>query len=60
MGILPYLSAKPDGTLCICLNPKDLSKALVQEHYKAPTLDEISHCLSEATCFSKLDTKDGF
>ena len=51
---------KPDGSLCICLNPKDLNKAIVQEHYKAPTLDEITHRLSAATCFSKLDAKDGF
>ena len=51
---------KPDGSLCICLNPKDLNKAIVQEHYKAPTLDEITHHLSRATCFSKLDAKDGF
>ena len=51
---------KPGGSLCICLDPKDLNKAIVQEHYKAPTLDEITHCLSWATCFSKLDAKDGF
>ena len=51
---------KPDGTLSLCLNPKDLHKAIVQEHYKASNLDEISHCLSWATCFSKLYTKNGF
>ena len=51
---------KPDGSLCICLNPKDLNKVLVQEHYKTPTLAEITHCLSGGTCFSKLDAKDGF
>ena len=39
---------------------KDLNKAIVQEHYKVPTLDEISHWESGATCFSKLDAKDGF
>ena len=60
MGIFPHLSPQPDGTLHICLNPKDLNKAIVGEHYKAPPLDEISHCLSGATCFSKLDTKHGF
>ena len=37
---------KPDGSLCICLDPKDLNKAIVWEHYKAPTLDEISHHLT--------------
>ena len=51
---------KPDGTLSICLDPKDLNKAIVWEHYKAPTLDDISHHLSGASCFSKLGTKDGF
>ena len=51
---------KPDGILCICLNPKDLTKARVGEHYKAPTLDEISYWLSGATCLSKHDAKDGF
>ena len=50
----------PDGTLHICLNPKDLNKAIVWEHYKAHILDEISHHLSGTKCFSKLDAKDGF
>ena len=60
VGILPHILSKPDGTLHICLNPKDLNKTIVQEHYKAPNLDEISYCLSGATCYSKLDAKDGF
>ena len=51
---------KPDGTLCICLDPRDLNKAIIREHYKAPTLEEISHKLAGATVFSKLDAKDGF
>ena len=34
---------KPDGTLCICLDPWDLNKAVTWEHYKTPTLDEISY-----------------
>ena len=51
---------KPDGTLHICFDLKDLNKAIVQEHYKAHTLSEISHCLSRTTSFSKLDATDGF
>ena len=51
---------KPDGSLHICLYPKDLNKAIVLEHYKAPTLDEVSHHLSGAPCFNKLDAKDSF
>ena len=51
---------KPDGLLRICLAPRNLKKAIIREHYKAPTLEEISHWLSGATVFSKLDAKNGF
>ena len=51
---------KPAGSLCIFLDPRDLCKAIIWEHYKVPTLDEITHKLSGAKVFSKLDTKDGF
>ena len=51
---------KPDGSLHICLDPKDLNKGIIWEHYKAPTLDEITHKLNGAKVFSKLDAKDGF
>ena len=27
---------KPDGSLRICLDPRDLNKAIIREHYKAP------------------------
>ena len=42
------------------LGPKDLNKAIIREHYKAPNLEEISHKLAGATIFSKLDAMDGF
>ena len=51
---------KSDGSIHPCLDPRDLNKAIICEHYKAPTLEEISHILSGATVFSKLDAKDGF
>ena len=51
---------KPDGSLIICLDPCNLNKAIIREHYKALTLEEISHRLSGATVFSKLDAKNGF
>ena len=51
---------KPGGSHLICLDPRDLNKAIIWEHYKAPTLDEITHKLSGAKVFSKLYTKDGF
>ena len=51
---------KPNGDLRICLDPKDLNKAVLREHYKAPTLDELTHKLTGAKVFSKLDCKTGF
>ena len=61
MGLINYISTcKPDGTLCIFWDPKDLNKVIIREHYKAPTLEEISHKLAGATIFSMLDAKHGF
>ena len=51
---------KPDGTFQLHLDPKDLKKFIIQEHYKTPSHNKISHHLSGATCFSKFNTKDGF
>ena len=59
VSLLTY-PRKSDGSICPCLDPCDLNKAIIREHYKAPTLEEISHKLSGATVFSKLDAKDGF
>ena len=59
ISLLTY-PRKCDGTICPCLDPCDLNKAVIHEHYKAPTLEEISHKLSSAMVFSKLDAKDGF
>ena len=56
----PTYPRKSDSIICPCLDPHDLNKAIICEHYKAPTLEEISHKLSGTTVFSKLDAKDGF
>ena len=60
MGLITYLPNRVDGTICPCLDPCSLNKAIICEHYKAPTLEEISYKLSGTTVFSKLDAKDGF
>ena len=44
----------------ICLNPKDLNKAIIRENHKAPTLEEIAHVLTGATKFSKVDSNKAF
>ena len=45
---------KQNGKLRICLDPKDLNKAIKREHFQLPTQEEIAMKLSGATCFSKL------
>ena len=51
---------KPNGKLRICLDPKDLNKAIIQERHKAPTLEEITHVLTGVTKFSKVDGNKAF
>ena len=46
---------KPNGSLRICLDPKDLNKAIKREHYLVPTLDMVTNRLQDATLFSHLD-----
>ena len=51
---------KANGKLRICLDPKDLNKAIICENHKAPTLEEIAHVLMGATKFSKVDSNKAF
>ena len=60
MGKLPDIPKKTNGKLRICLNLKDLNKAIIWEHHKAPTLKEIAHILTRATKFSKEDGNKAF
>ena len=51
---------KPNGKLRICLDPKDLNKALKRDHYPTPTLEEITPSLAGSKVFSKLDASNGY
>lgn len=53
-------SKKSNGQWRICLDPKDLNRAIKRPVHKTPTLDEIQHQLSGAKVFSKLDAKNGY
>ena len=48
-------SRKANGTIRMCLDPKDLNRAIKRPHYITRTLDEIKHHLDDATVFSKLE-----
>ena len=53
-------SKKPSGKLRICLDPKDLNKAIKRPHYHTPTLEEITHKLAGSVMYSKLDARHGY
>jgi len=44
----------------ICLDPRDLNKAVKRNHFEMPTLDDVLPRLVGAKVFSILDAKDGF
>ena len=54
------VARKNNGSLRICLDPKDLNKAIQRTHHHTPTLEETTHKLAGAKVFSKLDAKHGY
>ena len=54
------LASKSNGKIRVCLDPKDLNRAVKRHHYKLPTRDEIMAQFSNARVFSKLDASQGF
>lgn len=51
---------KSNGQLRICLDPRDLNRAVMREHYQLPTVEEITSRLSKAKHFTVLDASSGF
>ena len=51
---------KANSKLRICLDPKDLKKAIICDNHKAPTLKDIAHVFTGATKFSKVDGNKAF
>ena len=51
---------KKDGKPRICLNPRDLNKAIRREHYPLPTIEDIVTRLHGAKVFTVLDVSKDF
>ncbi|PIK38685.1 hypothetical protein BSL78_24481 [Apostichopus japonicus] len=49
-----------DGKIRLCLDPKDLNRAVKRSHYQLPTTEEISTRLTGAQYLSCLDASSGF
>ena len=46
--------------LHVCLDPRDLNKAIRREHYQMPTVEEVATRLLQAKKFTLVNAKDGF
>ena len=50
----------PNGEVRVCLDPSNLNKAIIREHHKPMTVEEIAHELAGATVYTKADTLKAF
>ena len=51
---------KPNGKVRLCLDPRELNKAIQREHYPIKTVEQVEAELSDAKVFSVLDATSGF
>ena len=51
---------KPSGRLIICLDPRDLNKAVERVDYQLPIFEEITSRLNGVKMFTKLDPNRGY
>ena len=51
---------KPNGEVRLCLDPSNLNKAIIREHHKPMTVEEIAHKLARATIYTKADALKAF
>ena len=54
------LAKKRNGDLRICIDPKELNKVLLREHYTLPILEDALHEMSASRVFSKADLSSGY
>ena len=51
---------KSNGKLRICINPQPLNTALMREHYRLTTLEDVLLKLANTRIFSKLDIRETY
>ena len=51
---------KPNREVRVCLDPSNLNKAIIREHHKPMTVEEIAHELAGATVYTKADALKAF
>ena len=59
-GSAMHIAYKLDRKLRICLDPRNLIKAILRKHFKLPTHEEVMARMAGAKIFSKLDCSKRF
>ena len=54
------IATKASGDLRLCLDPKQLNKALKRERYALPVIDDVLPDLSKAKVFTKVNARNGY
>ena len=54
------ITQKKTGDLRVCIDPRELNRALLREHYILPVLDDTLHELSNSKVFTKADLSSGY
>ena len=54
------VAVQKPGKLRVCIDPRDLNRAIKRPKYQMPTDDEILPKLAKTKVFTVLDAKDGF
>ncbi|KAA0052288.1 hypothetical protein E5676_scaffold113G001050 [Cucumis melo var. makuwa] len=51
---------KKDGSMCLCIDYKELNKVIIKNRYPLPRIDDLFDQLRGATVFSKIDLRLGY
>jgi len=54
------ITEKKNGLLRVCLDPRDLNKAVLRQHFSIPTTEDVLCKLAGKKIFSIFDEKDGY
>ena len=59
-GALVLFVRKKDGTLCLCIDYRQLNKMTIKKRYPLPRIDDLLDQVQGATIFSKIDLHYGY
>jgi hypothetical protein len=59
-GVPVIFLKKKDGSLRLCIDYRDLNRAIVKNRYPMPQIDDLFDHMKGAAVFSKIDLRSGY